>query len=220
MRRPLTGLLLCGLALVSTACTGTRKLVDPTVVVTTDRGQELGVSTQYGVVFLGRTARSGRVELEAFYGDGPSIERSVIEPVGGGLFTAETEIRLPAVPLTFELPRPGETVVVRGRKDREAWELELPVRADERVWGLLLPVPAELEAAQDQVGAGVYWRNPEDGADLRLIGLVSGRLRLEDAEGEAVEYLAVEGPEHLWRLVSHRRDHNRRKPWVYREDIL
>jgi hypothetical protein len=32
--------------------------------------------------------------------------------------------------------------------------------------------------------------------------------------------LTVIGPEQLWRLVTHRRDHTRRKPWVYREDIL
>jgi hypothetical protein len=30
----------------------------------------------------------------------------------------------------------------------------------------------------------------------------------------------VLGPRDLWRLVTHRRDLLRRKPWVYREDIM
>jgi hypothetical protein len=28
------------------------------------------------------------------------------------------------------------------------------------------------------------------------------------------------GPQHLWRLVTHRRDLDKRRRWIYREDIL
>jgi hypothetical protein len=216
--RPLHLLLLVLLPL-AVACRGTRTRTDPTVRVFTSAGSELGVSTDYGVVFLGRTARSGYVELEARYGDGPSIEASAIEPVGGQLYTAETEIRLPSVPLTFVAPRPGERLLVSGRGDDGPWSAEVTVRGDERVYGILLDVPAAIEGRGDQVGAGVYWRAPGDPHDLRLVGLVSGRVRLVQ-DGREREFLAVVGPEDLWRLVVHRRDHNKRRPWVYREDIL
>ena len=58
MKRLLAALLL----LPAAGCLGpyTHKLSDPTLVLQTRGGTELGVSTEYGVVFLGRTARSGQ----------------------------------------------------------------------------------------------------------------------------------------------------------------
>jgi len=216
MLRPLAAL---GLFLLAGACTGTRQLVDPTVRVQTEGGNELGVSTTYGLVFLGRTASSGYVEVEARFGDGPTIEASVIEPIGGGLYTAQTEILLPAVRLHLETPRAGERLLVAGRTDSSSWESFATVREDPRVWGLLLDVPGALEGRSDQVGAGVYWVNPDDEHDRRLVGLVSGTVELIDDQ-RSRRFLAVVGPEELWRLVTHSRDALRRRPWVYREDVL
>lgn len=207
------------LLLLASACVGTRKLTDPTVRVFTEAGSELGVSTTYGLVFLGRTATSGRVEIEARFGDGPSLESSVIEPIGGGLYTAETEIRLPAVRLRFESPRPGDRLLIAGRGDSGPWETTTTVRRDPRVFGLLVDLPPRLEGRANQVGAGVFWVNPDDENDRRLVGLAAGRVTLEDAGG-ARTYLAVVGPDDLWRLVTHRRDLLRRRPWIYREDVM
>ncbi len=206
-------------ALALSSCVGTHKLQDPIVVIQTSGGTELGVSTDYGVVFLGSTAPSGSIELTSWYGDGPSIEASVIEPIGGGLFTAETEIRLPTVPLTFVAPKPGDELLVSGRRGSSRWEETLKVRSDPRVLGILLAIPGELRNHPDQVGAGVFVIPAGEPNLKKLVGLVSGILRLETDEGPR-EFLTVVGPEDLWRLVTHRRDHLRRKPWVYREDIL
>jgi hypothetical protein len=60
---------------------------------------------------------------------------------------------------------------------------------------------------------------PGDRHDRRLVGLVSGLVTLDGPDGPRM-YLAVVGPEHLWRLVTHRRELPQRKRWVYREDIL
>ena len=105
MRLPLVSFFLA-LPLV-TSCVGTRTIQEPTLALKTSGGRELGVSTDYGIVFLGRTAQSGRVEIESRFGDGPNLEPAVIEPVGAGLYTAETEIRLPQVPLAFVEPAPA-----------------------------------------------------------------------------------------------------------------
>lgn len=197
------------------SCRGTRQAIDPVLRVRTEGGVELGVSTTYGVVFLGATATSGRVDLEGWYGDGPSLEPSVIEPLGGGLFTAEPEIRLPEVPMRFQMPAPGERLLIQGRDGYETWSEWVTVRGDERVEGLLLDIPYRLEGRADQVGAGVFWVNPQNEHEKRLVGLVAGRLQLGGKE-----YLAAVGPNDLWRLVVYRRDHLRRKPRVYREDIM
>jgi hypothetical protein len=197
------------------ACVGTREAADATLRIYGETGSELGVCTSYGLVFLGRTVRAGNIEVEAHFGDGPNLESTVVEPISHGLYTAETEIRLPSVPLKFHDPKPGDKLILRGRTEDGAWESDVTVHADDRVHGLLISAPAIMLRRDDQVGAGVFWSNPFDANDRRLIGLVSARIRLD---GET--YLCVVGPRYLWRLVTHRRDLLRRKPWVYREDIM
>jgi len=212
--------LLCA-ALLS-ACVGTHRLSDPTLIIRTEKGSELGVSTEHGIVFLGRTARAGRAEITAWFGDGENIESVVIEPVSAELCTAETEIRLPTAPMSFEEPKPGSRVWIVGRTELGRWESEVEVLADPRAKGILTTIPPELRGRADQVGAGVFVDAPplSDGTEQRqLVGLVSGVVTFTGAEGTR-EYLAVLGPRELWRLVSLRRENIKKRRWIYRDDIL
>ena len=203
----------------ASACAGSRTLSDPTLVIETSAGRELGVSTDYGVVFLGRTAQAGDVEITAWFGDGPNVEAATIEPIGGGLYTAETEIRLPQVPMSFDDPAPGSRLLVIGRRNGAPWEQSVTVRQDPRVLGLLLSPSGSLAGAAELVGACVYWLPEGEYEQRRLVGLVSGRIRIE-GEGGSREFLTAFGPHELWRLVTHRRDLLQRRRWIYREDIL
>jgi hypothetical protein len=207
-------LLLAGAA----GCTGIRTLSDPTLIVQTSAGTELGVSTDYGIVFLGRTAQSGRVHITAWFGDGPQTESSVIEPVGSGVFTAETEIRLPDVPMNFHEVLPGAQVMVVGRRGGETWQKIVTVQGDPRVDGILLPGIGKIANNPDQVGAGVFVLKDEDENTKELVGLVSGTLTLTDGE-QTKHYTTVVGMKDIWRLVAHRRELDRRRPPVVREDI-
>lgn len=186
-----------------------------------DQGLELGVVTSDGVVFLGRTARSGEVEITAWFGDGPSTEVAVVEPLGGGLFTAETEIRLPSVPISFDTPKVGERVSIFGRSGSVRWEEAADVKGDPRVLeGFLLPWLPRFDGHPELVGAGVFVVDEHDDRLKRLVGLVSGKLELTAADGAITTYLAVIGPSELWRLVTSKRDNSKKRKWVYREDIL
>jgi hypothetical protein len=51
-----------------------------------------------------------------------------------------------------------------------------------------------------------------------LVGLVSGMLLLTDDAGMK-RYTTVVGVKDLWRLVAHRRELDRRRPPVDREDV-
>lgn len=217
LRRLLPTLVAGALALSTTSCYGSRSLQDPTVLVRTPRGSELGVSTDFGVVFLGRTASAGEVDVIAWFGDGPSVESSVIEPLGGGIFTAEMEIRLPSTPMTFQIPSPGNEVRIIGRRGQDRWESRATLQSDERVEGILLNIPHDLKNDANQVGAGVF---VERNGESRLLGLISGQLVLEDENGRERRYLTVMGPEHLWRLPAQRRPIEQKQRWVYRDDIL
>lgn len=192
-----------------------KSTVDPVVVLHGAGGDELGVSTDYGILFLGRTAQSGRIEYTAFFGDGPAREAGLVEAVGGGVFAAEAEILLPSVPLCFEPPPAGTVVWVRGRRGGEPYEFEAALAADERVSGVLLVPNEELDAlTDDDLGAGVFHLVP--GRPMQLLGLVSGRLTLDERRA----YVTVLGPDELWRLVVHRRNSDRPRRWVYREDLM
>lgn len=189
--------------------------LDPVVIVHGASGDELGVSTDYGVLFLGRTAQSGRVEFTAWFGDGPAREEGVVESIGGGVYATEAEILLPSVQLCFAPPPAGTEVVVRGRHRATPFEIESVLDSDARISGVLLEPSPELDALDDSaLGAGVFLVQP--GKALQLIGLLSGRLELSDGK----RYFTALGPEDFWRLVVHRRNSDRPRRAVYREDIL
>ena len=189
---------------------------DPTVLLRTSAGDELGVATDYGVLFLGRGAGSGRIDMTAWFADGASWEAGSITPVGGGLFSADTEIRLATVPISFDIPGNGADVVVRGRRGPDVWETDAKVRTHPNVEGLLLRLNDRLERmTDDEIGAGVY---VGEGHDRRLIGLVSGRLLLETPEGTR-EFVTVMGPQDLWRAVLKGKAGHERPEFLYREDI-
>jgi len=207
------------LALACGACVGTRKLSDPVLSIRTPKGSELGVATDHGLVFLGHTASSGRAEVTAWFGDGPSIEPIVIEPVGGGLYTAETEIRLPSVSISFVDPRPGQTLTLVGRDEQGTWEASVEVADEPRALGVLCTIPNQLRGHDNQTGAGVFVEDPEDEDRRLLVGLVAGIVSFQTSGGTR-EYLAVVGPQDLWRLVTHRHEVIKKRRWVYRDDIL
>lgn len=190
---------------------------DPTVVIESDDGSELGLVTDYGIVFLGRTRRAGDIHVRSWFADGPNLETTAVEPIGGGLYTAETEIRLANMPLTFIQPPAGEEVILRGRRDGDLWQTTAKVARHPKVEGLLIEVANPLENRDDQVGAGIFVRDEQ--GRMRALGLVSGWLRLTTESGTR-DFMTVAGPESLWRLVAHRRDLSDPPRWVYREDIL
>jgi hypothetical protein len=188
---------------------------DPTVLVRTTRGVELGVSTTHGVVFLGSTAISGEAEIVSWFGDGPSLEPTLIEPLGDGLYTLPVEIDLPSVAIGFELPPPGAELLVRGRDDDGPWERRVRRVGGVATRGLLLEPPEEPLPAIS-LGAGVF--TTDRLGDQRLVGLLTGRARI-DSDGASREVLCAIGPLDLWRVVTHPRNLHRPSPWVYRDDV-
>lgn len=188
--------------------------LDPVVVVHGATGDELAVSTDYGIVFLGRTAQSGRIEFTAWFGDGPSREEGLVEAMGGGVYATEGEILLPCARLCLETPPAGQPVIVRGRRAGVPFEIEAELASDPRVTGVLLRTNPALEELEDsELGAGVFYLQPKQ--PLQLVGLLSGRVELDGRR-----FFTALGPEDLWRVIVHRRNSDRPRRWVYREDIL
>ena len=196
------------------SCVVTRSVQDPTVTLQTAGGSELGVSTQRGVVFLGHTAQSGEVDMTVWFGDGPSIEASVIEPLGDGLYLAQGEILLPSVEVAFPEIGPDDVVVARGRRGSEVWEIPLYPANDPRLQGLVFRSSEPLPTDSDQVGACVFWEEPDSGRRY-FVGLITGTVEIEGDR-----YVTAIGGQGLWRLVAHRRESFEEGRFVYRDDIL
>jgi len=222
-----------GLALLLTACTNklipldhgetTVRLYTGVAVEGTDpeASGELGVSTDYGIVFLGRGQRSGAIEFTVWFGDGPSLETGIVEPLGGGLYLTRAEIAVPTVPMTFAEPPAGTSVLVVGRTGRTVLEVPARIATDSRVDGLLLLANEGLgNLGPDQIGAGVYLIDGEAGT-RELLGLLSGRMQLAEgpAGGGERDYYTVLGPRELWRLVAYPRDLERVRRRSDRGDV-
>lgn len=186
---------------------------DPTVLVLGSEGEELGVSTPYGVVFLGHNVTDDVVRLVPAFGDGPSVERAPAEAVDRGLRLARAEIQLPTVPISFDTPAPGSRVLVRGRDGLNPWSEEVKVANVPSATGLVLEADASLRRRLEAgvVGAGVYVFDEHH--EMQLVGLVDGLFSLNDTT-----YIATAGPGSLWRAAAHDRSLSRQR-WVYREDV-
>lgn len=213
MPRPTVSLLLLVLVLC-TGCLSRGGPFDATVRVIGRNGEELGVATPHGVVFLGHVVDDASVELVPAFGDGPSLERADSALVADGLRLAIPSIDLPNVRLSFDALKPGTDVVVRGRKGRDAWETDAEVARVPNASGLLLKNDGGIRNRLERgmVGAGVYHRGSD--GEWRLVGLVDGLVTV----GERT-YLGVAGAGHLWKAAAHERSLDRRR-WVYREDVL
>jgi len=216
-RLPVPALLAAALALGACATvleTSSRQTVDPIVVVHGAGGDELAVSTEYGVVFLGRTVQNGRTEFTAFFGDGPAREEGQVQALGNGLYTTDAEILLPMVVVCFEPPTEPTNVRVRGRRNGVPFEIDAEIAVDPRVNGVLLLANEDLDRLTEaECGSGVFLVTP--GKPLQLLGLLNGRLTLDGRR-----YFTAVGPDELWRLVVHRRNSDRPRKRVYRDDIL
>ncbi len=206
-----------GLAACRSVDPGLSGRMDPTVVIDGASGRELGVSTDYGVVFLGTTQQSGEVDFTAWFLDGPSLETGLIEPLGSELFLTQAEIELPETPVTFQIPERGTPVVVAGRRNGKSFQIGTQIATDPSVEGLLLRSNGALaRLGKEQLGAGVY---VEIDRKWMLLGLLSGSLELQ-SEGQSRSYHTLAGPARLWRLAAATRDRDQPKPLPKRGDIL
>jgi len=81
----------------------------PVVRIETAGGTELGVNTDLGVLFMGRTRSAGHCKVTVFFGGTPVVENSTIETIHGGLCQARLQIQSPAAPKRTRISAPTST---------------------------------------------------------------------------------------------------------------
>ncbi len=158
----------------------------PIVGVTTTGGKELGVATDQGVLFLGRTAEKGPAKVLYHIDAAPVVEAGRVVPVGGSLFEVLLDVPVATVPISFEPLRPSESLIMMWLDGDEVRTHPVEVSSDPIVYGTAVRRPAGLVLAAEHVGAGVF---RDTDAGLALVGLVKASARVTGGE----EYLLLAG---------------------------
>jgi hypothetical protein len=201
---------------ILSACNSVPKPHGP-VLIQTARGEEQGVNTPYGVVFLGRTANEGRCDVVVFYGDGPSVEPGEIRAAGADLYRVDLAVRAPASEISFTYPAPDDDLILSVVQDDSVDFYHTQVATAPGAGGTVVDLPGGFPATAAATGAGLYRK--EDGR-YRLVGLVNGMARYEDASGRARSVLTYVGPRDLVPFVLQNKDQGRAVDAPRREDVI
>lgn len=144
------------------------------VSIRSDRGSEQGVDTEVGILFLGRTVRSGPVDV-TFYVNGASFTYpGTVQSGEGTIALVSTPFVAQLVALADAPVQPGEIARVAGVKGGTIWEHPVMATQDPALYGNILDVapvegipPLTLEQLS---GAGIYvWREER----WRLAGIAT-----------------------------------------------
>lgn len=143
----------------------------PVMFIETRGGSELGVGTDDGILFLGRTAKEGPCRIHYWLGPTPLVEDGVVEAWGGVFFRAKMDLRFQHAPYLDRDLAPDEPLFAMLTDGRACEEVPLQrahgpdIDGDVVVWpGRDLPA-----------GAGVF-AHTDDG--LRLVGMIAGSVEV------------------------------------------
>ncbi len=147
----------------------------PVVWIQTTRGFEQGVSTEEGIIFLGRTAQKGPAKVSYLLGPSPLVEVGKIREGMGPLHFVDLEVSIPKAPISFRAPKPGEALSLILYDGGYPRILYTRVTDDPRVKGTALEIPSGYRPKPSDVGAGVFTQTQEGPA---LVGLLQGIAKL------------------------------------------
>ncbi len=184
------------LPLLLGSCVVERRLPSemPMVRIQTTGGFEQGVSTDDGILFLGRTQKKGPAKVLYYLGPSPMMEAGELRHLGASLYEVETEIALPSVPISMESLRPGEELLLMCLDEAGPWSYWTRVAEDSRVSGPVIEWPSGLTLEKAHVGAGLF--RESDGA-YSLVGLLKGTLVFK----EGARFLVMAGLPELRRAL-------------------
>lgn len=186
----------------------------PVVAIETPGGMELGVNTDLGILFAGRTSQAGPCKLTVFFGATPVVENGEISELRGGLCHTRTIARTASAPFLMEHPRSGETLSLMGVRDGRVYTETVALATDADVAGNVLEVPDGF--TPDQVGAPIFVQR--DGRSY-LVGLIKARARIEGAGGTR-EFLVFSGLEQFRDAMLQRRPAVLEPEVIYRDDEI
>jgi hypothetical protein len=173
----------------------------PIARVETQGGIEYGATTEFGVLFLGRTATEGPCRVRMFLGEQLIVDDGKIEPFGGGIWRASIDLVGQGAPLW--------TSPITASQDLVALCLDGPLAVDVPVQLALLDgVDGDvIEAPGRDLPAGTPIFVRDEAERLWFAGLVSARATLQGAGGGTTELFVFAGPRALAEALEQPENH-------------
>lgn len=145
----------------------------PVMRIETRGGSELGVGTDAGILFLGRTAQKGPCRIHYWLGPTPLVDDGEVERWGGVFFRANMDLKHPYAPFLDRDLGDDEPLVALMTDGRSFEEIGLQRARGPGVAGDLVVWPGrDLEA-----GTGVFVYGERG---LALVGMIAGSVQLGD----------------------------------------
>ena len=185
----------------------------PVAFVETTGGIELGATTEFGVLTLGRSATEGPCKVHYFLGPTPLIEDGEIVATGSTFHLADIELKTQFAVCLDRDPTPADTLVAMWMPDpRSSTEVPVKLSTDPDAQGDLLVADGPVLPA----GAGVFCKT-DDG--LRFVGLVAGKATLE-GPGGARSFYVFAGMDRVREMLAIPKEHPRRTEPKFRYDDI
>lgn len=202
----------------------------PVVRIETQGGVEYGVGTEFGVLFLGRTATDGPCRVHHFYGPDLVVDDGAIEKMGGVYYRAGIRSTHQRVEFhTEDLTAQDRLYAIMLDDAGELIERRVNLADDERISGdVLSRTTFDMPA-----GTGIFVRGIDQFGDetLRLAGLVAGRIEFAPDPGNLASldeldrpspdrFWVFTGPERLREALGLPESPNPRSRVIYRGDDI
>jgi hypothetical protein len=178
----------------------------PVALVETTGGVELGATTEFGILTLGRTATDGPCRVRYFLGPTPLVESGTLGTTGSLFTRAEIDLKTMAVRGLDRPPLASDELLVMWTPDGTTTE-SVPVRLARSpdVEGDVLQHPGR----DLPPGATVLAQTRDDG--LLFVGLIAGKATVEGGDG-AGEYYVFAGVDRIREMLA--------VPQVYPTDMV
>ncbi len=141
----------------------------PVMRIETRGGTEMGVGTEAGILFLGRTSKEGPCRIHYWLGPTPLVEDGTVEPWAGVFFRATMDLKYPSARFLDRDLEPDEPLVAMYYSGNQVEEVALQRAREPGVQGDVVDWPGRDLPA----GTGVFVRDDEG---LALVGLIAGRI--------------------------------------------
>ncbi len=153
----------------------------PVALIETTGGVELGATTEFGILTLGRTATRGPCRVYYFLGPTPLVEDGTVVATEGPFCTAQIDLRTQSVRVLDHSPTNEPLKAMWTSDGAQVTTIDVQLARDEGVSGDVLADPGQDIPA----GAGVFAEVDEK---LRFVGLVSGRATVQGDNGVRAYY--------------------------------
>lgn len=169
----------------------------PVALVETTGGVELGATTEFGILTLGRTATAGPCRVRYFLGPTPMVEDGALQPTASVFTRADIDLKTMAVRAIDRPPTDADELVVMWTPDgtRISTATVQLAHAADAEGDLLQPPGVALPA-----GAAVLVQTRDDG--LQFLGLIAGKAVVDGGGDGTREYYVYAGVDRIRELLA------------------